>query len=179
MVEGYVLDYVNILQDIQFLYAVMSAEDQYLYSTKLRFFSIQNFEHWLSGRLKNEFHDFFIIRDSCSKKPLGYVHNYDFSLVDGHCKLVVYIIPEYRETGLGGIAAITFMKKLFAMYPLRKLYSTIYDYNRESLNSNLAAGFHEEANLSDYRYYDGEYHSIHYLSISRQQFEKTIGKWVK
>lgn len=177
--EGYALEHINISKDIQFLYKVMAAEDQYLYSTKLRFPSIQNFEQWLSVRLKNEFHDFFIIRESQHMEPLGYVHNYDFSLVDGHCKLVVYIIPEYREIGIGGMAAITFMKKLFAMYPLRKLYSTIYDYNRESLNSNLAAGFQEEANILDYRYYDGKYHSIHYLSISRQQFEKTIGRLVK
>lgn len=177
--EGYVLDYVDILQDKQFLYDVMCAEEQYLYSTKLQFFLMQSFECWLSERLKNEFHDFFIIRASDLTEPLGYVHNYDFSLIDGHCKLVVYIIPKYRETGLGGVAAITFMKRLFEMYPLRKLYSTIYDYNKESLSSNLAAGFCEEGNLLDYRYYDGEYHSIHYLSISRQQFEKTIGKLVK
>ncbi|MCM1060669.1 MAG: GNAT family N-acetyltransferase [Eubacterium sp.] len=168
------MKYVNIPNDIPFLYMAMSAEDQYLYSTKLSFSSMQEFEHWLCCRLKNDFHDFLIIKDAFSLKHLGYVHNYDFSLVDGHCKLVVYIIPECRETGIGSMAAITFMDKLFAEYPLRKLYSTIYDYNKESLKSNLAAGFTEEGILRDYRYYDGGYHNIHYLSISRDDFEKMM-----
>ncbi len=172
--EDCILRYVNIPTDIPFLYAAMSAEDQYLNSTKLRFFSVQDFERWLCYRLKNDFHDFFIVNDARSSRNLGYVHSYDFSLIDGHCKLVVYIISEYRKTGIGGIAAITFMKRLFAEYPLRKIYSTIYDYNKESLRSNLAAGFIEEGILKDYRYYDGNYHNIHYLSISRERFEETI-----
>lgn len=177
--EGCILNYVNTSRDIRFLYEIMTAEDQYLYSTKLRFLSREDFEQWLCCRLKNDFHDFYIIRESKTLRPLGYVHNYDFSLTDGHCKLVVYIIPEYRKTGIGGIAAVTFMKRLFSMYPLRKLYSTVYEYNKESLQSNFAAGFEEEGIIRDYRYYNGKYHSMHYLSMSKQQFENTIGKLVK
>ena len=177
--KEYILDNVTIPGDTEFLYNSMTSDDQYLYSTKLHFFSIQKFEHWLTSRLKNDFHDFFIVRESATRTIIGYVHNYDFSLVDGHCKLVVYIRPEYRKTGIGAFAAIMFIKKLFAMYPLRKLYSTIYDYNHESFKSNLAAGFVEEGVLKDFRYYNGITHCIHYLSLSRQQFENNIGKWVK
>lgn len=176
--KGCTLDIVKLPDDIDFLYAAMVSDDQYLYSTKLNFNSTQSFERWLTHRLYNEFNDFFIIRDPLSSKPFGYVYNYDFSLTDGHCKLVVYVCPEYRETGIGGIAAITFMKKLFDTYPLRKLYSTIYDYNKESLRSNFAAGFIEEGLLNNYRYFDGNYHSIHYLSISRKTFEDTIGRFL-
>ena len=177
--KDWILECVNIPNDIPFLFAAMTAEDQYLYSTKLSFFSIQDFERWFCCRIKNEFHDFLIVKDAHSLKALGYVHNYDFSLIHGHCKMVVYIIPERRETGIGGIAAITFMKELFSAYPIRKIYSTVYDYNKESLRSNFNAGFIEEGTLKDYRYYDGNYHSIHYLSMSREQFERTISKFVK
>ena len=176
---GCTLEPLNVPSDIHFLYGIMKADDQYLYSTKLCFHTEQDFAHWLLDRLNYDFHDFYIVKDSHTLKSLGYVHNYDFSLVDGHCKIVVYIIPEYRETGVGGIAAITFMKKIFSIYPLRKLYSTIYDYNKESLQSNLAAGFREEGVIREYRYYDGVYHSIHYLSMTKQLFENTIGKLVK
>lgn len=175
---GCILDYIDISKDIHFLYETMIAEDQYLYSTKLRFNTEQDFEHWLCERLKCDFHDFYIVKDFYTMSPLGYVYNYDFSLIDGHCKLVIYIIPKFRETGIGSFAAITFMKKLFLMYPLKKLYSTIYDYNKESLQSNYAAGFIEEGVVLDYRYHNGEYHSIHYLSLSKQKFTDTIGKLV-
>lgn len=177
--NGIKLDFIKIPDDIPFLYKTMLSEDQYLYSTKLRFYSIQTFQHWLECRLGRDFHDFYIIRDSSGLSQIGYVHNYDFSLIDGHCKLVVYIISKYRETGFGGIAAIEFMKTLFFLYPLRKLFSTIYEYNKESLKSNLAAGFELEGIIKDYRYFDGKYHNIYYLSIEKEKFEKTIGKLVK
>ena len=176
---GCILERVNIPQDTHFLYKIMTAEDQYLYSTKLRFQSQQGFERWLCCRLKSDFHDFYIVRDPHTLIALGYVHNYDFSLIDGTCKLVVYIVPQYSKIGIGGIAAITFMQRLFSMYPLRKLYSTVYEYNEESLRSNIAAGFQEEGILRDYRYQNGKYHSMHYLSMTKPQFDKTIGKLVK
>ncbi|MGN1345010.1 MAG: GNAT family N-acetyltransferase [Traorella sp.] len=174
-----VLNQVILPDDIPFLYNAMSADDQYLFSTKLRFWSIQAFEQWLISRLKNDFHDFFIIKDKNNRK-IGYAYNYDFSLQHGHCKLVVYIEPEYRKIGIGAFAAIRFISYLFETYPLLKLYSTIYTYNQESRKSNLAAGFVEEGVLKEYRYYDGQMHDLHYLSLSRQSYEQKIkGKWVK
>lgn len=173
------LDYLRIPEDIHMIYSFMIADDQYLYSTKLHFQSEKKFEKWLINRLANDFHDFYVIRSDVATKPLGYVHNYDFSLVDGHCKLVVYICPDYRTIGIGGIAAVIFMKKLFSTYPIRKIFSAIYEYNEESLRSNLAAGFVEEGVLKDYRYYNGMWHNIHYLSITRTQFDKTLGRMVK
>ena len=71
------------------------------------------------------------------------------------------------------------MKQLFLRYPLRKLYSTVYEYNSESLQSNLAAGFEVEGMLKDYRYFNGRYYGLYYLSISKDKFEKTIGKLVR
>ena len=174
-----VLSRIAVPDDIDFLYQAMTADDQYLYSTKLKFGSIQAFEQWLVCRLRGDFHDFYIVTDAKTKQKVGYVHNYDFSLRDGHCKLVVYICPAFRKTGVGAVAAVHFVARLFERYPLRKLYSTIYDYNRESLKSNLAAGFAEEGVLRDYRYYDGTAHSIHYLSLSRDAFETRMKKWVK
>lgn len=174
-----VLDPVVLPRDTHFLYEMMSSEDQYLYSTKLRFHSEPKFEQWLFQRLTHDFHDFYIIRDVHSSSVFGYVHNYDFSPMDGHCKLAVCIAPAYRTTGIGSIAAILFMQRLFDMYPLRKLYSTIYDYNTESLRGNLAAGFTLEGTIREYRYFDGRFHDMHYLSISREQFENTIGKLVR
>lgn len=177
--QSYILDTISIPEDLEFLYNVMNAEDQYLHSTKLQFWSVQMFEQWIVRRLQTDFHDFYIVKDPNTKIRKGYVYNYDFSLKNGNCKLAVYICPEYRATGIGAFAAIGFIKKLFDMYPIQKLYSTIYDYNGESLRSNLAAGFVEEGILKDYRYYNGKMHDIHYLSLSRQQFEYKMRKWVE
>ncbi|MCD7951289.1 MAG: GNAT family N-acetyltransferase [Erysipelotrichaceae bacterium] len=160
------------------MFTYFLADDQYLYSTKFGFNTKKEFEQWLRERLNNRFYDFFIVKNN-QLKSIGFVYNYDLSLIDGHCKLVVYIIDEYRKTGIGGFVATKFMKYLFAKYPIRKVYSTIYDYNQESLQSHIAAGFIEEGSISDYRYYHGTYHRIHYFSMNRKTFESTLGKLVK
>ena len=71
-----------------------------------------------------------------------------------------------------------FIGDLFAAYPLRKVYALVYGYNRESLRSNLQAGFVEEAVLRDYRYLDGAYHDCHILALTRESYEKTLAPLV-
>ena len=166
-------------KDIDFLYSIFTGADQFLYSTNLRFNTKQSFEKWIHERIGVDFHDFFLIKDKLKNNLIGYVHDYDFSLIDGHCKLSVYIDEKYRKTGMGGFVTIHFINYLFSRYPLRKVYSTIYDYNSESLNSNFAAGFIEEGIIGDYRYHDGQYYAIHYLSMSREKFDDSIGKLVR
>ncbi len=175
---GFEFHHVENQYDMDFLFTSFLADDQYLYSTKLGFHTKQGFEQWFRDRLNNDFHDFFIVKND-QLKPIGFVYNYDFTLIDGHCKLVVYINDEYRKTGIGGFVAIKFMDYLFTQYPLRKVYSTIYDYNQESLQSHIGAGFIKEGTINDYRYYHGSYHPIHYFSMDRKQFESTLGKLVK
>ena len=173
-----VLDKVNLPQDTRFLYEAMTASDQYLYSAKLRFSSMERFEHWLYDALQGRFHDFYVVRNPHTHEAMGYVHNYDFSLIDGTCCLVAYMAPEHRNSGIGAYAAISFMKKLFYQYPLRKMYSTIYEYNKESMDSCIAAGFEAEGLLSDYRYHDGEYHGMYIMSMNRRDFEDKLERLV-
>lgn len=177
--NGFKLCSIESKKDIDSLYLIFAREDQFLYSTNLRFNTKQSFEKWINDRVGTDFHDFFLVKDKSKNNLIGYVHDYDFSLIDGHCKLTLYIDEEYRKTGIGGFVAINFIKYLFSRYPLRKVYSTIYDYNSESLNSNFAAGFVEEGVIGDYRYHGGEYYAIHYLSMSREKFDDSIGKLVR
>ena len=174
-----VLDKANLPQDTRFLYEAMTASDQYLYSAKLRFSSMERFEHWLYDTLQGRFHDFYIVRNPHTHEAMGYVHNYDFSLIDGTCCLVAYMAPEHRNSGIGAYAAISFMKKLFDQYPLWKMYSTIYEYNMESMYSCAAAGFKAEGMLKDYRYHNGEYHNMYILAMDRWDFKEKLERLVK
>lgn len=177
--NDFVLCSIETKEDVDFLFSAFTGEDQFLYSTNLHFNSKRSFENWIRERIGRDFHDFFLVKNKIGGNPIGYVHNYDFSLIDGHCKLSVYVDVRYRKTGIGGFIAIYFLNYLFIEYPLRKVYSTIYDYNHESLNSNLAAGFIEEGMINEYRYHSGKYYPIHYLSIERERFLNTLGKLVK
>ncbi len=161
------------------LFTMMSENDQYMFSTHLLFNTYFEFYNWLSNHINNGFKEFYVISDKDNEqKIIGFVYNYEFSLESGHCKLCVYVAPQFRNSGLGGIIAIKFLDILFRKYPLRKIYSTIYEYNLQSLESNFKAGFLIEGTVNKYRYYNGEYHDLHYLSISREKFKETLQKLV-
>ena len=176
---GVVLDKLDIENDAEILYRIMTSEEQCLFSTKLNLCTKDAFLKWFLNRLGRDFHDFLMVRLTSNGETAGYVHNYDFSLTHQTCKLVVYILPAFQNTGLGGMAAVLFLKTLFEKYPLRKVYSTVYSYNQKSLENNRRAGFLEEGVLLDYRYYDGTFHNLHYFSVTREYFEKNFRKLVR
>lgn len=161
---------VNLYKSSELLYYMMTAENQYMYSTQLKFVDFENYRSWLENRLEYDFHDFYMIANDANTIAYGYVHNYDFSLINGNCKLVVNILPEYQDLSIGSIAAFQFIDKLFRQYPLKKVYSTVYSYNRKSIENNIAAGLTEEGIISDFRYYNGKYHGLHIFSITREDF---------
>ena len=172
---GFILRKVIRQRDIPYLYKSMTDEEQYLFSVKLSVNSEQEFGDWFTKRLTYDFHDFYMIISEKDGLPIGYAHNYDFSLQNHNCKIVVYITKDYRDTGAGGFGAVQFIRRLFQLYPLKKVYATVYDYNACSLINNQKAGFIEEGVLKKYRYYDGAYHSLHILSIDRQTFSERFG----
>ena len=176
---GLVLRKVVLHRDLTDLYRMMISDDQHLFSVKITANSEQQFNDWLCERLKYDFHDFFIIANENNDQAIGYAHNYDFSLQNGHCKVAVYLSPEHRDSGIGGFGGIMFMDHIFQTYPLRKLYTAVYSYNKRSLTNNRNAGFVEEGNLEQYRYYDGTYHSLHILSIKREDFYQRFGGVLK
>ena len=159
-----------------FLYQLMTAPDQYLFSTMIPFNTKEDFANWLLPRVQNEFHDFRMIL-SC-ERVIGFAYNYDFSLINGHCKICMDILEECRNSGAGGIATILYIDYLFQNYPIRKVYTTVYDYNKQSMLSNVRSGFTEEGVLKRYKYHNGVYSDIHYFSINRDIFNAKLKKYI-
>lgn len=163
-------------KDLLNLYYVMTnVNEQMFFHSKTVFNSNVDYEQWLLGQMKYHYHDFYILEDSDNdSKFAGFMYSYDFRLNDGHCMICVYLTPEYRNVGYGAYAGIKFIKEIFQEYPVRKIYLTIYDYNKQSLQSNLSAGFTEEGCLKEYRYYDGKYWDMHFLAITRETFNNMM-----
>lgn len=159
--------------DISFLYDLITdPNEQIMFQTNKPINSMRDFQMWFDGNLRNEYHDFYILEDLDNKNVVGFVYSYAYKQYDLHCKIAVILFPHYRKMGIGAMATLSFMKQLFKQYPLRKIYVDIYDYNQESLKSNISAGFEIEGVLKEYRYLNGKYHSLNVLSISRECFEK-------
>jgi RimJ/RimL family protein N-acetyltransferase len=146
----------------------MEHNEQYLFSNKIVINSIQDFESWFINNIHGYYHDFYIAE--CSNAVVGFAYTYEFRPFDLNCKICVYIKSEFQTTGMGGIVAITFINELFTGYPLKKVYAPIFGYNKQSLMSNLQAGFVEEGVLKEYRYHNGFFYDLHLLSMYRETF---------
>ena len=152
--------------------------EQALFAQRVPLTTLAEFEEWLDGNMRGGYHEFRVIARKDTDELAGFAFAYDYRPFDLHCKVCVYMRPEWRSSGAGGLMGARLIGDLFAAYPLRKVYALVYGYNEESLRSNLQAGFVEEAVLRDYRYLDGAYHDCHILALSRESYEKTLAPLV-
>ena len=165
---------VNVKKDLEEIFLMMmNAKEQMLFYSKININSVMEFENWFLNQLRYNYHDFYVATTS-TDEIIGFVFSYEFAAHDGHCNFCVYIKEGYRTTGTGAYAAIVFLDELFREYPLKKVYSHIYNYNKQSLACNISGGFVEEGCLREYRYYDGESHDLHIMSIDRSTFNKKL-----
>ena len=135
--------------------------------------SLKDFDSWIQDRLKYNYNEFFVVEDT-SDNMIGIVYSYDHRMTDGHCKITVYIVPKLRHSGIGGIISLDFIGFLFKNYPYRRINCEVYSYNLESLNSLIQAGFEKTGVIREYRYYNGLFHDLVILTISRDHY---TDKW--
>ena len=158
-------------KDLKPLYEyMMRDENQRLFSHGFQIHNLPMFERWLFEKFdKNDYHDFFMI-ESLNGKTVGFTFSYEFFAYDGHCKYTLCLYEKYHNLGLGAIAGIKMLDYLFTKYPLNRIFISIFDYNKTSLSNNLKGGFEEVAILPDYRFYGGDYFSLHILTTTREKF---------
>lgn len=53
------------------------------------------------------------------------------------------------------------------MLSYKKVYCTVYDYNKTSIKFLKGANFETEGLLKKHRYFNNEYHDMHIMSINR------------
>lgn len=163
--------------DLQCLFAYMLEEgNQKMFSHGFQIHNIPQFEQWITEKFaKNEFHDFFMI-ECDDEYTIGFTFSYDFFNYDGHCKYTLCLYEDWQNKGYGAVVALKMMDYLFKKYPLKQILISVFDYNANSLSSNLKGGFEEVGVIPEYRFCDGEYHAMHILRITREKFYETNKK---
>lgn len=150
--------------------------EQALFAQRVPITTLVEFSEWLDGNMRGNYHEFRVIADEETGELAGFTFAYDYHPFDLHCKVCVYMRPEWRGSGAAGLMGARFMGDLFSAYPLRKIYALVYGYNKESLRSNLAAGFVEEGVMREYRYLGGAWHACHILALTKRAYEAGLGK---
>ncbi len=105
--------------------------------------SVREFENWLENQLRSYYKEFFVIEDN--NELIGFVYSYEHHMRDGHCKIGIYIAPQWRVGGIGAVCrsaddALYFPTIILCV----ELIVTMYEYNTPSLMSLLQCGFEKE-----------------------------------
>ena len=176
METSLILRKFNFRTDLEDIFRLMTdSREQSLFHGRMQINSLPEFERWMVANMAQFYHDFYVIFDESSYNIVGYVYSYEYRVYDGHCKVCIVLNKQYRDVGVGAICALRFLNELFTSYPLRKIFIDVYDYNKQSLQSNIDAGFVEEGCLKECRYYNGKYYDTHILGLTRERFYEKYG----
>ena len=127
------------------------------------------FSSWLEKNTSTVWHDFFIAETN-GGLPIGFVYSYEFRRLGGVCKVCCYTYERYRGIGLGPLAGVVFLDRLFQRYPLRKVYAEIFGHNGSSLEIARSVGMEQEACFKEAYWQRGRYVDQYVFSLSRDGF---------
>lgn len=117
-----------------------------------------------------------IIINKENNNPIGFIYSYNYNTNNQTIYTAVYIVEKYRKGIIGATAGMIFYNHLFKIKPIRKIYCTVYEYNKDSLNLLKTAGFKEEGILKKHRYFNGNYFDMYIMSLQRENLYKILGR---
>lgn len=113
----------------------------------------------------------FVIVDLKSSKPVGLVVAYQHDVEHGTAQIGIVTEPSQWRTLSTMEALHLFIRHLFGVHNLRKLYAEMPAFNYEDVSSGLDQLFRLEARLNDAHYWAGRYWDLLVLAIDRTEWE--------
>lgn len=110
---------------------------------------------------------------------IGYMSSTRADFRNGHCYLSAVSSDKFHRTPYPAEAAILFMVHLLNMFPFRKIYFELPEFNAEQMGHSLRVVGDIEGRLREYEFYDGRYWDTFIVSISRKQVADILAPLVK
>ena len=165
---------VKISRDLSFIYNIMTDYNESNFILRgLQINSFEEFETWFKNELKIFYTRFYIIQDD--DQSVGFIYAYDYHSLDRTAKMSVYILPDYRDIGIGALATIQFLDRMFTEYNLKKIYSFVYGFNQKSYACNVDAGFVQEGCLKEDKYFNGKFFDMYIFAMYPDHFYNRYG----
>ncbi len=161
----------------EFLYEAYQEYDSiYLFCNMLEIKSKNEFWNIIANKMESSYDEYVIILDKQNNIPIGFIYSYNYNINNQTLYTAIYIKEKFRKSTIGASAGIIFYNYIFKIKPLRKIYCTVYEYNKQSLKLLETAGFEQEGILKKHRYIDGKYYDMFIMALSREKFYKKIGE---
>lgn len=102
--------------------------------------------------------------------PLGLLSAYGADFRLGTCNIAGISRDSRSQVNRYFEGAVLFIEYLFRIWPFRKLYAEIPEYNLDSLRSMLTV-WTQQGRLTEHDYLNGRYWDRYILSLTRSEWE--------
>lgn len=150
----------------------------YLFCNQLEIRTKNEFWNIFTNKMSKFYDQYMIIISKENNRPIGFIYSYNYNTKNQTIYTALYIMGNYRKGIIGATAGLIFYNYLFKIKPIRKIYCTVYEYNKESLNLLKTAGFIEEGILRKHRYMAGKYYDMHIMALRRENLYKILGRTI-
>lgn len=113
-----------------------------------------------------------LIRENRGGSPIGYALAYNMTPWDGWLTVGIYVEEEYRLKGHGGEAALLCIDALFRWFPLRRIYTEIYDFAEPIVRLVEAMGFEEVGCLPEHYWHQDRHWDLHTMMLTRERWRR-------
>jgi RimJ/RimL family protein N-acetyltransferase len=160
-------------QDFQALYEWRNdPEWLYLWSHPRRLVAYTEFVSNLEKSLRSEVDIWLLIISRETAQPIGFVYSYDTNAWDSFTFICMFLSPLARGNGAGKESGALFVRYLMDYFPLRKIYSDIFDFNLISQGFVRDYGFVQEGYFPSHRFYQGKYWGMYRLALYRDNWNE-------
>ncbi len=109
----------------------------------------------------------FVAVDRSSSQPCGHVVCYNPEMAHGYASVAAVFLPEQVGTGAPLHCVGSFVRYVFTVWPMRKLYLEVPSFNLGQFADGRGRLFEEEGRLAEHDYYAGRYWDRHVLAVYR------------
>jgi hypothetical protein len=110
---------------------------------------------------------------------LGYLSATRADFRNGHCYVSVFIVGRFQRTVYAAESAVLFMAHIMRLFPFRKLYFEIPEFNATQVNHAIQSVGTVEGRLLEYEYCDGRFWDSLIVSVGRSEIETVLGPLVQ
>lgn len=157
-------------EELRYMFRAFSSEDRVLWTENRETYAYPAFCAWFQARLQSYYNDFFFLSRT-GEDRVGFVYSYGLNAMSGRCHITCYLSPEYRTLGLGVIAVVQFMQKLFDEKNLHKIGTTVFEFNQPSLKCHNRY-MHLDGVLREHIRLGGRYYDAYEFSVLENEFRQ-------
>jgi RimJ/RimL family protein N-acetyltransferase len=126
---------------------------------------VSEFEHLLPSST------LLLVLDRKSGSAIGYAMSYNPEPSSGSLSVGIFIESEYRLKGHGGEAALLCVNAVFRWFPVRRIFTEIYDFADDVMRLAQAMGFEESGYLPDHYWHEDRFWGLHRMMLARERWE--------